>query len=469
MLLLLFGNVTWAEVTIADKQARPNILIFLVDDLGARDLGCYGSTFYETPIIDQFAQEGQRFTQAYAAHPRCVPSRYGLFTGRFPARDGCPGDTYGIAPQTRTLAEALQEGGYASLFVGKWHLSKNPEALPQAQGFDINIAGGAAGAPLSYFAPYNQTKNQSHKAKKIEGLNDAPVGEYLTDRLTDETILYLKKHAASGSKKPFFAVLAHYAVHTPFEAKKNQVHYFKSKLSSQKKEAFSQRDGNTKITQDNATYAAMIRSTDDSMGRILKTLDEMKLADNTLVIFTSDHGGLSNRGSSNKRPLATSNLPFRAGKGHLYEGGIRVPFIIRWPGITAPGEINEAIVTGTDLYATCLEAAKLKPEPDHSIDSVSIVPALKGKPLKRDPILWHNPRPRPGSTGDTASSALRLGKYKLIKFYFPEVYYECYDLDADPGEHQNLFHPEKPICAHLSDLLNSSLIELGAIEPNKGK
>jgi arylsulfatase A-like enzyme len=458
-----------AEAPASAKPSKPNILIFLVDDFGARDLSCYGSDFYETPAIDQLAAEGQRYVQAYAAHPRCVPSRYGFFTGRFPVRDGCPGNTYNIAPETRTLAEALKAGGYATFFAGKWHLAKNLDELPDAQGFDINIAGGAAGAPRSYFAPYNQSKNPHHKAAAINGLETAPIGEYLTDRLTDETVLFLKEHAASKSKQPFFAVLAHYAVHTPFEAKAEETHYFQRKLDPQKKEAFTLRDGSTKLEQDNAVYAAMIRSTDESLARVLQTLDELKLANNTLIILTSDHGGLSNRGASSTRPLATSNLPLRAGKGHLYEGGIRVPFIVRWPGVAPAGKTSETIVTGTDLYATCLEAAELEPEPSHHIDSVSILPAIKGKALPRGPIVWHSPRPRPGSTGDTASSALRLEQYKLIKFYFPEEHYELYDLNTDPGENKNLFHSAKALSLKLSHLLHSKLTEMGAVQPVSGQ
>ena len=458
----------WPAAKVPSGQSQPNILLFLVDDFGARDLGCYGSSFYETPAIDHLAAEGQRYTQAYAAHPRCVPSRYGLFTGRFPARDGCPGNTYNIAPETYTLAEALKDGGYATFFAGKWHLSKKPEELPNAQGFDINVAGGAAGAPRSYFAPYNKSKNPHHKAALIQGLDDAKEGEYLTDRLTDETVLFLRNHAASGSDKPFFAVLAHYAVHTPLEAKDKDAQYFERKLGPQDKEEFILRDGSTKLEQENAVYAAMIRSTDESLARLLKTLDELKLSDNTLIILTSDHGGLSNRGASSTRPLATSNLPLRAGKGHLYEGGIRVPFIVRWPGVVSAGASCDAIVTGTDLYATCLAAAGLEPEPNHHIDSVSIMPAIQGEAFERGAILWHSPRPRTSSTGDTASSALRLGKHKIIKFYYPSVRYELYDLLNDPEENENLFQADREICRQLSTLLNSRLVELGAIQAVPG-
>lgn len=459
----------WAEAALHGKIKKPNILLFLVDDFGARDLSCYGSSFYETPAIDRLALEGQRYIQAYAAHPRCVPSRYGLFTGRFPARDGCPGKTYNIASQTRTLAEALKEGGYATFFAGKWHLGKSAAEMPDAQGFDINIAGGAAGAPRSYFAPYNQSKNPNHKAAKIDGLDDAPKDEYLTDRLTDETVRFLEKHAESDQPKPFFAVLAHYAVHTPIEAKAEDSKYFENKRGPAGPEKFMLRDGSTKIEQDNATYAAMIRSTDQSLERVLRTLDKLKLTENTLIFLTSDHGGLSNRGAQSNRPLATSNLPLRAGKGHLYEGGIRVPFIVRWPGVAPVGQTNNTIVTGSDLYATCLAAAGLEPEPEHHLDSVNILPAIKGEAMEREAILWHSPRPRPSSTGDTASSALRVGNYKLIKFYFPEVHYELYDLYTDPNETKDLSQLQVSVYKQLIHRLNSKLAEVNAIEPHTGK
>lgn len=443
---------------------KPNILIFLVDDFGARDMSCYGSSFYETPAIDQLANEGQRYTQAYAAHPRCVPSRYGFFTGRFPARDGCPGNTYNIAAKELTLAEALKDGGYRTFFAGKWHLGKKADEMPDAQGFDINIAGGAAGAPRSYFAPYNQSKNPNHKAAKIDGLDDAPEGEYLTDRLTGETIAFLHDHSNNDSQSPFFAVLAHYAVHTPIEAKAEDTTYFEAKRGPRGTEQFIPRDGSTKAKQDNATYAAMIRSTDQSLARVLETLETLELADNTLVILTSDHGGLSNRGATNNRQVATSNLPLRAGKGHLYEGGIRVPFIVRWPSISPEGSTSEAIVTGSDVYATCLEAAGLPLKPEAHIDSVSILPAIKNQAFERDAIVWHSPRPRPESTGDTAASALRLGDYKILKFYHPEVRYELYDLSKDPNENNDLSKTESDTCKQLAAFLNTELNAIGAIE-----
>ena len=464
---LTLGSCLVAIISAHAKQ--PNILVFLVDDFGSRDLSSYGSEYYETPAIDGLAATGQRYTQAYAAHPRCVPSRYGFFTGRFPARDGCPGNTYNIAAEAVTLAEALKAGGYTTFFAGKWHLGKKDAEMPHEQGFDINIAGGAAGAPRSYFAPYNVSKNPHHKAAAIEGLDDATEGEFLTERLTDETLEFLDSYADSNGESPFFAVLAHYSVHTPIEAKEEDTQYFETKRGPRGEEQFIAKDGSTKIEQDDATYAAMIKSVDDSLAQVLDRLKKLKLEENTLIIVTSDHGGLSNRGAKSGRKLATSNLPFRAGKGHLYEGGIRVPFIVRWPGITPEGTISDAVVTGTDVYATLLEAADLEPKPEHAADSVSIIPAIKGEPFARNPITWHSPRPRPTGTGDTASSAMRAGDYKIIKFYYPEVHYELYDLIQDPNESQDLAAIDTEKTKQLAAKLEQSLKELGAIETMPGK
>jgi len=451
-------------IALASAQAnQPNILIFLVDDFGPVDLSVYGSDFYETPAMDQMAAEGKRFTQAYAAHPRCVPSRYGFFTGRFPVRDGCPGNTYNIAPEAITLAEALKDGGYRTFFAGKWHLGKKEGEMPEDQGFDINIAGGGAGAPRSYFAPYNKSKNKYHKAAKIQGLDDAPEGEFLTERLTEETIKFLKEHQASNSDQPFFAVLSHYSVHTPIEAKPEDEAYFEVKRGPRETEQFIERDGSTKVQQDNATYAAMIKSVDDSLNQVMQKLKALDLDKDTLVLLTSDHGGLSNRGSSNQRQLATSNLPFRAGKGHLYEGGIRVPFIVRWPQVVAAKTESDAIVTGTDVFATLLHAAGLPLLPEAHIDSVSLLPALKDEAFERAPIIWHSPRPRPKSTGDTAASAIRVGNMKLIKHYYPEVSYELYNVVTDIEENYDLSKQFPRLTEQLAHQLESQLNDLGAI------
>jgi arylsulfatase A-like enzyme len=423
----------------AFAASRPNIVFFLVDDLGWRDVGCYGSSFYETPHMDALAAQGMRFTEAYAAHPRCVPSRYAIMTGKFPARAGVPGRSYNLDPEEQTFAEALKARGYTTFFAGKWHLSKRPEQEPQQQGFDINVGGGAAGAPRSYFFPYNESKAKGHNtAAPIQGLDEGVPGEYLTDRLTRETVAFLRGHSRDKPNRPFLAVLAHYAVHTPLEAKKDDVASFEAKAARTdfSGPAFADRDGTTKLRQDNPVYAGMVRSTDQSLGAIVETLEALDLAENTVVVLTSDHGGLSNRGRTSQRPLATSNLPLRAGKGHLYEGGIRVPLIVRWPGRIPAHAVSSTVVNGTDHFATFVELAGLDPVP--AIDSTSYLPACLGRATERSsPLFWHSPKGRPQSTGDRNSSAVRRGDWKLIDFY-DEGQRELYDLAADPGEARNL-------------------------------
>lgn len=456
--------VTWLLCTAAIAMAGPppNIVLFLVDDLGWRDVGCYGATFYETPHMDALAAGGMRFTEAYAAHPRCVPSRYAIMTGKFPARAGVPGRSYNVAPEEQTFAEALKIQGYATFFAGKWHLSKRPEQEPQNQGFDVNIAGGAAGAPKSYFHPYNRTATKGHKtAAPIVGLEKGQPGEYLTDRLTGETVSFLRQHHEKRPEQPFLVVLSHYAVHTPLEAKADDVAVFERLLEKTPATGpeFADRDGTTKLRQDHPVYAAMIRSTDESLGAVLKELDTLGFSENTVVVLTSDHGGLSNRGRTSQRPLATSNLPLRAGKGHLYEGGIRVPLIVRWPGHIRADTASGAVVNGTDHYATFLELAGADPNPH--IDGASYLAACRGGQLVRaTPLFWHSPKGRPQSTGDRNSSAIRRGAWKLIDFY-DEGRRELYDLAADPGEANDLAGQEPDMAEGLLAELERWRTEIG--------
>ena len=458
-----------ALATVSLSADKPNILVFLVDDLGAHDLSYAGSDFYESPAINSLAETGTVYTQAYAAHPRCVPSRYAFFSGRNPARDGCPGNRYNLATERLTVAEALKAGGYTTFFTGKWHLSKKEEEMPAAQGFDISVGGGVAGAPRAFFAPYNKLRTPHHKADPIPDFDDAPDGESLTERLTDETVKFLKSHI-SESDAPFFAVLSHYSVHTPLEAKAKDIAYFEEKLGRRGKEKFEDRDGNTKLEQDNPTYAAMIRSVDDSLAKVLKTLDELGVSKNTLVIFTSDHGGLSNRGFGSKRKLATTNLPLRAGKGHLYEGGIRVPFIVKWPERAPANATRDAVIVGTDLFATLMDVAAIDYDKSDILDSVSFLPTLADSSrFERPPVIFHSPRPRPKSTGDTAASAIRDGRYKLLQFYFPEPYVEIYDIQTDPEEQIDLSKEKPEIAQSLQRALKQSLKEMDALKPKPCK
>jgi len=422
-----------------DPPQKPNVIFFLVDDFGWMDTSYQGSGFYETPQIDKVANESMRFNQAYAAHPRCVPSRFAMITGKYPAREGIPGkggqDSGRLKASEFGIGKAFKEGGYATFFAGKWHLAED-EVYPEDQGFDVNFGGGHAGAPRSYFYPYNVTKRKGHKAKPIEGLSDAKEGEYLTDQLTDKTINFIKEN----KDKPFFVYLSHYGVHTPFEGKEEYKKTYQDKVdnmtSTVPKFIRVGDTGETKTTQDNVTYAAMIQSVDESFGRITDLLKELNLDENTIIVFTSDHGGLSNRG--NNRSLATSNLPLRAGKGHNYEGGIRVPMFVKWPGVTKDSE-TETYITGTDYYPTLVEIVGLKQHENQYIDGQSFAATLKGKEIINNdrPLFWHSPLPRSKSTGDRANTTVRLGDYKLLDFY-EDGYVELYNIKEDPGEAFNL-------------------------------
>ena len=439
--ILLSALLYAAALGAAVPTEHPNVVFFLVDDMGWRDSSCYGSELYETPNLDRLAKEGVRFTQAYSSHPRCVPARYSLVTGKFPARAGVPGASYNIDPSELTIAEAMKMGGYTTFFAGKWHLQKTEEQAPEKQGFDVNIAGGHAGAPGSYFFPYIKAQKKGHKTEApIRGLEDGVEGEYLTDRLTDETVKFIEANV----DRPFLVYLAHYAVHTPLEAKAELVTNYENKLKNMSFDGpeYVDKDGTTKMRQDNAVYAAMVQSMDESLGRVMDMLEKTGLADKTVIVFTSDHGGLSNRGVNNKRELATSNLPLRAGKGHCYEGGIRVPLVVKWPGVTQAGSETDRVVTGSDHYPTLLEMAGLPLRPKQHLDGVSYVDTLKGKNVERPgPIFWHSPMGRPTSTGDTNCSVIRDGDWKLFDFY-DEDRIELYNLAADPFEAKDLSKKE---------------------------
>jgi len=431
---------------------KPNILIFYVDDLGWMDLTCQGSSFYETPAIDQLANDGIRFTQAYTAHPRCVPARYGVMTGKYPARGHVPGKG-GLVPDDLTIAEALKEGGYATFFTGKWHLlfKNKEENMPEKQGFDVNVAGGAAGAPPTYWYPYRKGEatpagKKGLKKTEIHGLEDGKEGEYITDRITDETIEFMTNHVTEKSDEPFFVFLSHYGVHTPFEAKPELLEKYQNKLKNMEydlPEYEKTITGDTKLRQDFPVYAAMIESIDQSMAKVTQTLKDLGIEDNTIIIFTADNGGLSTRGNSRK--LATSNYPLRYGKGWLYEGGIREAFIVKWPDVTKAGQVSDVVITGTDIYPTVLDMAGLPQKPEAHQDGINMTSVLKGEVSKRDsPIFWHSPMERPGSTGDRNSSAVRLGDYKLIDWY-DEGQIELFNLKEDISEQYNLASemPEK--------------------------
>ncbi len=448
----------------------PNFVFFLIDDLGRQDLGCYGSTFYETPNIDRLAAEGMRFTNAYAACPVCSPTRASIMTGKYPARLGIT-DWIG-APQKPTayrdylpleevtIAEALKEAGYATGYVGKWHLATSGAAdrrqyYPDRQGFDVNIGGDNSGSPPTYFYPYAKGK------RTLETMPPGgKEGEYLTDRLTDEALKFIE----ASKYWPFLLYLAHYAVHTPLESKKDLAQKYEAKA-----ERLPPADGphaqpvygpyQTRLVQDHAVYAGMVQSVDESVGRVMGKLAELGLERNTIVIFMSDNGGLS----TVAREGPTCNLPLRAGKGWLYEGGIREPMIIKWPGVVRAGSLCDVPVTSTDFYPTMLEMAGLPPRPRQHVDGVSLAGLLKGTgTLDRKAIYWHYPHYH--GSGNRPSGAVRAADYKLIEWY-EDGRVELYNLKDDLGERHDLSATMPQKATELRQMLHAWRGEVGAKMP----
>jgi arylsulfatase A len=412
---LLMASLAALHAADAAKPAsKPNILFILTDDLGWTDGGCFGSKFYETPNIDRLATQGMRFTDNYSACTVCSPSRAAVLTGEYPARlhitDFIPGHvrtkaklsvpdwTMHLPLEVPNLAKALKSAGYATASFGKWHLGK--EAFwPEKQGFDLNIAGCDKGQPPTYFSPY-----------KIPTLTEGPPGEFLSDRLTSEAIKFIEQN----KDRPFFIYLPHYAVHSPIMAKPEVIAKYKSKVDKQAPYKCK------------PEYAGLIESVDDSVGRLLAKLDELKLSENTIVIFTSDNGGLAN---------VTTNLSLRAGKGSAYEGGVRVPLIVKWPGVTKPGSVCHTPVIGVDFYPTLLAMAGVMPPPG-VVDGESLEPLLRQSgSMKRDAIYWHYPHYHPG--GATPYGAIREGDFRLIEFY-EDNHVELYNLKDDIGETKDL-------------------------------
>lgn len=413
-----------------DGEKKLNFIFFLIDDMGWMDTGCYGSGVYDTPNIDKLAASGMRFTDAYAACPVCSPTRASIITGKYPVRLGIT--NWGTKPvplEEHTIAEALKRDGYTTFFAGKWHLGGKPAFWPEKQGFDINKGGNGSGQPRGgYFSPYNNPR-----------LEDGPKGEYLTERLTDESVKFLKEH----KDEPFLLYLSHYAVHTPLQAKKDAVARCKKKIGDQPKHDGPARrpegpKATTSLVQDNAVYAAMVKSVDDSVGRVMEQVKGLGLEERTVVFFMSDNGGLStllnDRGLSKHPP--TSNVPLRAGKGWLYEGGIREPMIVKWPGVVKAGSTCSEPVVSTDFYPTILEMAQLPFQPKQHVDGMSLAPLLKGKKkLPRPALFWHYPHHH--GSGSVPSAAVRMRDYKLIEF-FEDNRIELYNLKQDLSEQKDL-------------------------------
>jgi arylsulfatase A-like enzyme len=422
LLLVVFTGLDACR--IADERP-PNFLIILVDDLGIKDLGCYGQEYIQTPNIDRLSEEGMRWENAYSACPVCSPTRVAILTGKNPARVHFTGhitaigrhrypDTARIIPPSDlmyipleevSLAEALKPAGYVSISIGKWHVG-DVGYWPEDQGFDENIGGWTHGSPPSHFYPYVDPDKEWNPS--IPTLRGGQEGEYLTDRLTDEAIRFMDKNRDN----PFLLYLPYYAVHTPLQAPDSLVQIYDDMLADKPIDP---------------VYAAMVHSLDSNVGRLMAALERLKLREQTLVIFASDNGGLDK---------VTDNSPYRLGKGHLYEGGIRVPLIMRWPGNVPSNTVNQRLTITEDIYATIVDIVGEGARPGAPLDGRSLVPDFSAtRATDTATLYWYYPHYSPQAY--TPGTAIRAGRYKLIEFYDPPGL-ELYDLVSDPGERDNV-------------------------------
>jgi len=471
MKTLLFAIIAVLILNVGSLKAaaakHPNVLFILVDDYGILDVGIEGSKFYETPNIDSLARSGMRFTQGYAACAVCSPSRASILLGKYPPRHGItdyigaatgeafakqrhvkllPADYVRSLPAADvTLAEALKQAGYATFFAGKWHLGSK-SSWPEDHGFDINKGGWDAGSPTGgYFAPW-QNPN----------LPSGPPGESLDQRLASETISFIEQHR----DKPFLAYLSFYAVHAPIQTTKPLWQKYRDKAAKQPAPAERFKIDRTmpvRQVQDNPIYAGLIENMDTAVGRVLKRLEELGLADNTIVCFTGDNGGV-NSGDS----FSSSELPYRGGKGRQWEGGLRVPCYIKAPGVTKPGSTCSTPVMHTDFYPTLLELAGLPLRPEQHVDGISLVPLLIGGKLAPRALFWHYPHY--GNQGGEPSSTIQKDGWKLIH-YWEDGRNELYYLPDDVGEQHNLAGKEVDRVARLWSELQTWLKETGAKIP----
>ncbi|MGD1978153.1 MAG: sulfatase [Akkermansiaceae bacterium] len=509
-LLKIIGSLLIWAGTNAAHAAPKNVVIFLVDDLGWADLGCYGSTFYDTPNIDALAARGVRFTDAYATCHVCSPSRASILTGRYPARigltDWIPGrrefdfqklinapNLQALPLREITLAEALKRRGYATGHYGKWHLGE-AEAGPLRQGFDVQV-------PQDWFKGW--PASGYHAPFELKGLS--PKNEaYLTDNLTTEAIKFIEENP----EKPFFLYLSHFAVHDPIQGRADLVNKYEKRrmklepsrkpfileTNPDRKVALSQKDleqrekskpfsgfkvlpdrtVKVKQRQDNARFAAMVEGVDESLGRIVSTLEKLKLREDTIIILTSDNGGMSGANFGNPKRVisdakldsaySTSNLPLRGAKGWLYEGGIRVPLIIDWPGKGRKGMVSRAPVIGTDLYPTVLEMLDLPAMPKQHPDGQSLAKAVsEGHPPESRALYWHFPH-YSNHGMQSPCGAIRLGRFKLIE-YFENGTVQLFDLESDPGEQVDLSSTKRELTKDLLEKLHRWRTSVNATMP----
>lgn len=464
--LLLGGNYACQRGLSGGQHPgkKLNVVLVLVDDLGWKDLACYGSAFYDSPHLDAFAKESVRFTQAYAASPVCSPTRAALMTGRHPVQTGITDWLKGQNPPNRklqniqdrdelalkeyTLGELFKDNGYKTFFAGKWHLGETG-FYPEDQGFDINKGGHHKGSPPGgYFSPYRNPK-----------LTDGPEGEYLTDRLTDETIQFIQEQQAQ--QRPFFAMLSFYTVHTPIQANPKHMESYSRKLPGGGPPWFAKEgDGKTLLHQKRGDYGSMVTAMDHNVGRLIQSLKDAGQWDNTILIFTSDNGGLTTL--ANDREAPTAVRPLRAGKGWCYEGGIRIPLMIRIPNITEAGSVEETAAISQDLFPTLVDVLGLQSKGQMAIDGKSLIPLFKGESLDRAALIWHFPHYH-GSAWKPGA-AIRQGPWKLVK-HFEEDKIELYNLSEDIGETRDVAVDQAAKARQLEQALMQGLNRMNAQFP----
>ncbi len=447
-LSLILGLGLLASCQQKDDTWKPNILFILADDLGYHDLGIMGSEFYETPNIDRIGREGMIFADGHAACQVCSPSRASIMSGQFPGRHGITdwigarsgvewrkagrhnkllpaAYVHNLPHAFTTLPEAMKEEGYLTFFAGKWHMGSEG-SYPEDHGFDFNRGGYERGGPRGgYFSPYDNPK-----------LEDGKPGENLSMRLAEETVRFIRENRDTA----FFAYLSFYAVHSPIQTTREKWDKYRQKAEAMgiaESGYIMERRLPIRQVQDNPIYGGLVEAMDDAVGLVLACLDELGLEQNTIVIFTSDNGGVSSGDN-----FSTSNLPFRGGKGYQWEGGIREPYFVKVPWLVAPGAKCHVPVTGTDFYPTLLELVGADLKPDQHIDGVSLMPLLTGGSIPERDLYWHYPHY--GNQGGDPSSILREGDWKLIH-YWEDGHDELYNLKQDPGERQDVSgaHPDR--------------------------
>ncbi len=452
------------------ETSKPNVLFILADDFGYHDMSGMGSDYYETPSIDRIAREGMVFTDGYANCQVCSPSRASIMSGKFTARHGItdwigartgtawreqgrhnkllpPEYVRNLPHEYITLPEALKEEGYKTFYAGKWHLGSRG-SWPEDHGFDINKGGWDKGSPTGgFFSPFKNPK-----------LEDREPGENLSKRLARETADFIKANRDSA----FFAFLSFYAVHAPLQTTREKWSKYRDKALEQGVAPIGFRMGHflpIRQVQDHPIYGGLVESMDEAIGMVLQSLDEAGLDENTIVIFTSDNGGVA-AGDA----YATTNRPLRAGKGYQYEGGIREPYFIKVPWMDIAGKESNVPVTGADFYPTLLDLLDLEPRPDEHNDGVSLLPLLKGETIEERPLIWHYPHY--GNQGGQPSSIIRLGRWKLIHYY-EDGHKELYDLETDISEENDLSgeHPDR--VERLNERLFNYLEEVGARYPEE--